>query len=88
MSFDMNQCKIGDMIVSKHGMILVYEGYSGLSGCLHQVRYPDGGRGSRYDDGSVFRLNKLASDHDIIAFAKDYYSLFLTDGYFKSNFDL
>jgi len=77
MSFDMNQCKIGDLIVSKHGMIFVYEGKSGQTEYPHQVRYPDGGRGTRYDDGSVFRLNKRDTDHDIIAFAKDYYGAIL-----------
>jgi len=88
MSFDMNQCKIGDLIVSRHGMILVYEGEIGVLNYPHRVRYPDGGKGSRCHDGFVYLSNRLDTDHDIIAFAKDYYSLFLTDGYFKSNFDL
>lgn len=71
--FDMNKCRIGDLLVSQHGMIFIYEGDSGIPDYPHRVSYPDGSRGTRCDDGSVYRKNKLPTDHDIIAFAKDYY---------------
>ena len=71
--FDMNQCGVGDLLVYKHGMILIYEGRSGDINYPHKVRYPDGGRGTRCDDGSVYRNNKWDTDHDIVSFAKDYY---------------
>jgi hypothetical protein len=73
MSFDMYQCKIGDLLVSKHGMILTYEGDSGQLDYPHQVRYPNGGGGTRCNDGTTYLHNKRETDHDIIGFAKDYY---------------
>lgn len=75
--FDMKQCRVGDLLVSKHGMILVYEGENGQIDYPHQVRYPNGGRGTRCNDGSVYRYNKRDTDHDIIAFANDYYKSIL-----------
>lgn len=70
--FDMNQCKPKDKLLSKHGMILEYVGLDESNAPYrHRVKYPDGGEGSRIDDGHVFanKQMRLLEDHDIIGFA-------------------
>lgn len=77
---DLNKCKKGDILISKHGAILEYisptdqdkpENYFD-----HKVKYliVDGkysdykhGEGTRTNDGFVFKKNRLESDHDIIS---------------------
>lgn len=69
-------CKKGDILISRHGAILRYvkplkeEDYYD-----HEVEYVylDGnlnkgslGNGTRNDDGSVFKKNKMPLDHDIV----------------------
>lgn len=71
--FDMNQCKVGDKLISCHGMIFTYEGIDEKNyDYKHIVRYPDGSIGTRLDDGSVFRYKKLPEDHNIVGFANEF----------------
>jgi len=64
---NLNNCKPGDILLSKHGKILVYAGPSGLEGYPHEITYPDGSRGTRTDDGHVFRKKRLEEDEDVIS---------------------
>jgi len=66
---DLNNCKPGDKLLSVHGMVLTYirklpEG----SYYDHEVEYPNGSRGTRINDGHVYRNvdKRLPIDHDII----------------------
>jgi hypothetical protein len=68
---DLRTCKHGDKLRSCHGMILEYVGrikrdepHNPLY--PHEVRYPNGARGTRTDDGQVFTVNRLPEDHDIV----------------------
>lgn len=70
MSFNMNDCKVGDKLVSCHGMILTYVGLTSCDKFRHRVQYPNGSFGSRTDDGQVFTHSKLPEDHDIVGFAE------------------
>lgn len=69
---DLSQCKAGDQLLSKHGMILTYvrpldpDNYYD-----HEVRYPNGSSGTRTNDGFVFRHNRLPDDHDIVDIIKE-----------------
>ena len=69
MTVDLNTCKKGDILISKHGKRLTYvkklpEG----SYFDHEVSYNDKGlgNGTRTNDGFVYRKSRLESDHDIV----------------------
>ena len=64
---DLLKCHHGDILISKHGVILTYEEYLPRLTYPHQVRYPDNSQGSRTDDGHVFKFKRLPSDEDIVA---------------------
>ena len=68
MSVDLRNCKPGDKLLSRHGLILEYVRPLGENDYMdHQVRYPCGGWGSRTHDGFVFRKSREPEiDHDII----------------------
>lgn len=70
--FDMNQCKPGDKLISKHGWIFEYLGINEKRAPYrHRVKYPEPyGEGSRLDDGSVYKYNKMETDHDIVGFVE------------------
>lgn len=67
MKVDLRECKPGDKLVSKHGEMLTY-----VKRCPdhdyydHEVKYGEGGRGTRIHSGHVFRNNRLFTDHDIV----------------------
>ena len=66
MPVDLSTCKPGDKLLSKHGIVLTYvrptpEGYYD-----HEVTYPDGSRGTRMNDGRVYKHKSLPEDHDIV----------------------
>lgn len=72
MSIDLRNCKPGDQLISKHGLMLTYvralpeEDYFD-----HEVKYPNispyyGSTGTRTNEGFVFRKNRLEDDHDIV----------------------
>lgn len=66
---DLRNCKTGDKIKSKHGLILTYIGTLPEKDYYdHEVRYPDGGYGTRTHDGHVFRNVRARNelDHDIV----------------------
>lgn len=66
---DLNKCKPGDKLLSKHGIILTYvEKLPNRSYYEHKVKYPDGSFGTRMNNGYVYRnpLRRQAADHDII----------------------
>jgi hypothetical protein len=76
MSFDMNQCKPGDKLISTHGVILTYVEKKEEPDFPHIVRYPEGEEfkgslGSRTEEGYVFDKRRLPEDHDIIGFAPE-----------------
>ena len=65
---DLRTCTAGDKLLSRHGSILTYCGLSGNTKYPHEVEYPEGGYGSRTDDGFVMGNpdKRLGSDHDIV----------------------
>ena len=63
---NLNTCKPGDKLKSKHGKILTYIRKLPSFDFPHEVQFPDGGYGSRTDDGFVYRKNRLPEDDDII----------------------
>lgn len=68
---DLRECKEGDKLVSKHGMILTYVKALPESDYMdHEVKYPDGSWGSRTHDGFVMRKSRLEMDHDIVEIIK------------------
>jgi len=74
-TINLNNCKKGDILISKHGAILSYVKPldSELKYYDHEVKYlyVDGhtslGNGTRNSDGTVFKHNRLETDHDIVA---------------------
>jgi len=64
---DLNKCKIGDTLVSCHGLKLLYHKVDDNNAPFrHLVVYPDGAGGSRADDGRVFINRPLPEDHNIV----------------------
>jgi len=77
---DLRECKPGDKLISKHGMVLTYmralpeERYMN-----HEVRYPNtepwfGATGTRTHSGLVFKNARSSEDHDIVKIVKTSYS--------------
>ncbi len=72
---DLRTCENGDILVSKHGLILTYVGPLEDGHYFdHQVRYKselgNPHYGSRTHEGYVFRNNRLPEDHDIVKIIK------------------
>jgi hypothetical protein len=65
-ALDLRTCKPGDKLLSIHGEILEYVGVIG-GDYPHEIRYSNGSRGTRLDNGWCFRKNRLPTDHDIAA---------------------
>jgi len=66
---DLRNCKPGQKLKSKHGMILTYESANPAGSYYdHTVRYPDGSFGTRMHDGFVYKNpdKRLPEDHDIV----------------------
>jgi hypothetical protein len=64
---DLRNCKPGDKLLSKHGLILEYLGPLDESDYYdHEVKYPDGSLGTRIHDGHTYRKNRLPEDEDIV----------------------
>ena len=67
---DLNTCKKGDILISKHGIKLTY--IQRLNPEIdyydHEVKYEDGSKGTRINSGHVMKNEgkRLDSDHDII----------------------
>jgi hypothetical protein len=69
MTIDLNTCKTGDILISKHGEKLTYvkklkeEDYYD-----HEIMYSNGSLGTRINDGHVYRRvsSRLFEDHDIV----------------------
>jgi hypothetical protein len=74
---DLNICKKGDILISKHGAILKYLEplpeehyydhrieYLCLDGVLNEGQL---GSGTRNNDGTVFKNKHLDTDHDIVS---------------------
>ena len=69
MKVDLRTCKPGDKLLTKHGTILFYVGPLPKNNYYdHQIRYSNGGGGTRIHDGHVFRnaSKRLESDEDIV----------------------
>jgi hypothetical protein len=65
-NIDLNKCKPGQKLKSKHGMILTYVRKDDDLIFPHLVQYPNGAMGARTDDGQVSAKKKLPEDHDIV----------------------
>jgi hypothetical protein len=67
---DLNTCKKGDILISKQGVKLKYVKPldSNILYYDHEVAYLNKrkGRGTRTNDGHVFRHNRMDSDEDIV----------------------
>ena len=79
MKIDLNTCKKGDILISRHGATLEYVGKTPIKGLTyldHVVRYvkdkngkkyPNYDFGTRTNDGFVFAKNRVPEiDHDIV----------------------
>ena len=72
MGIDLRNCKPGDKLLSKHGLLLEYVGPLLEEDYFdHAVKYPNispyfGSSGTRTHDGFVFRKKRLEEDHDIV----------------------
>jgi hypothetical protein len=75
-TFDMNQCKPGDLLESTLGAKLKYIGKEGTEDFPHDVKYlwapdekfADNSMGTRTDEGWVYANKPLPTDHDIKGF--------------------
>jgi hypothetical protein len=79
---DLRECSRGDLLISRHGAILVYMGPTKPNDYMdHTVEYihiPYGARlqpqtmgsGTRTHDGYVFKKNRLEEDHDVVKIVK------------------
>ena len=69
---DLNTCKKGDILISKHGLKLTYVKKLNpeIDYYDHEVKYEDRmmGNGTRTNDGFVMRneSSRLETDHDIV----------------------
>jgi hypothetical protein len=69
---DLRTAEPGDILVSRNGIFLTYVKPLPENEYMdHEVRYPNGGWGTRTHDGYVFRKKRLESDEDIIAIIKN-----------------
>lgn len=72
MPVDLSTCKPGDKLLSKHGIILTYVGPTPEGHYYdHEVTYPCGSRGTRMNDGRVFKNRSLPEDHDIVKILRE-----------------
>ena len=72
---DLRKCKVGDILVSKHGKKFVYHSPN-KDGTIypHHIAYieqPEQIIGSRTDDGHVFQFSCQPNDHDIVLVIKN-----------------
>lgn len=63
---NLNDCKPGDTLVSKHGKKFVYLNRNGSLSFPHIIMSENGGLCSRIDDGHVFGKRRLPEDDDIV----------------------
>ena len=72
MSVDLRNCKPGDKLLSKHGLMLTYVGALPEDDYMdHEVQYPNispyrGSKGTRTHDGFVMRKARREHDEDIV----------------------
>jgi len=70
MQIDLNTCKKGDILISKHGARLTYVEKLNpeVDYYDHRVMYENGSLGTRVNSGHVMRNKerRLESDHDIV----------------------
>lgn len=72
MKVDLNTCKEGDILVSKHGVKMTYvkKLNSEIDYYDHEIQYEDKmlGKGTRTNEGFVMRnkCQRLETDHDIV----------------------
>lgn len=70
---DLRTCDKGDLLVSKHGLMLRYVGPLPEENYFdHEVEYIDidCGNGTRTHEGYVFRKKRLPEDQDIVKIIK------------------
>jgi len=66
MKIDLNTCKPGDKLKTKHGKIVTYKGKEENWNYPHLIEFDDGSQGTRLDNGQVFASNRLPADEDIV----------------------
>jgi hypothetical protein len=66
MNIDLRKCEIGQKLLLRNYEIATYLGTSEFSDYPHRIRYPNGGEGTRCDDGSTYRFRKLPDDPDVV----------------------
>lgn len=69
MSFDMNQCKKGDKLICRDGIVVEYEKLIGGFMYPHKVKYESGHYGTRTDTGLFYLIE--GDNKDIIGFYKE-----------------
>jgi hypothetical protein len=73
---DLRDCKPGDQLISKHGLMLIYVRALPEGNYMdHEVKYPNispyfGSTGTRTHEGFVMRKSRLPEDHDIVEIIK------------------
>ena len=70
---DLRKCEKGDILVLKDGSLAEYVEYKEGEYFPHIIKYLDKnvGKGSRNDDGSVFKNNKRDDDLDVVLVFKE-----------------
>lgn len=72
---DLNTCKPGDKLLSKHGLTLEYVCKAPDNDYYdHEIRYPNGSMGTRTNEGFTY-VNpnmRLERDHDIVEIVHGY----------------
>jgi hypothetical protein len=64
---DLKNARPGDKLLTVHGTVLTYIRYEPTAYYPHIVEYENGSRGSRMDNGQVFKNNRLPTDEDVVA---------------------
>lgn len=62
---DLSKCVAGQRLISTHGEVMVFVGPCPITGYDYEIVYSNGSRGTRTNDGFVFRTKRLPTDHDV-----------------------
>lgn len=63
---DLTKCKVGQKLLTNKGDIVKYMGKSNDETFPHEVKFKNGDRGTRTDEGWAYKNNPLPTDKDII----------------------
>jgi hypothetical protein len=65
-TIDLTTCVPGQKLKSRHGLILTYVKFVPSAPYPHEIKYPNGSRGTRNNDGTVFLHKRLPEDEDVV----------------------